>query len=188
MVKVVFTFNCRVQICLGGLSTRLRVKSPCTPQIKKCLSDFFPSLNITRIRDRVAEDIWGEWTCEMIPKAWYSMIELRLILAERPCCIPRSKRSTATLGEGWTVIKQTNKCSTERGANNFNFHFDLTSTSPWDQDAIELEWRDHWEVKIRAVRVERLDAHKIVMPATNQKSCWRMTCIPSKFHWCNSRS
>jgi len=51
MVRTVFTFNCRVQICLGGLSTRLRVKSPCTPQIRKCLSDFFPSLNIKRVRD-----------------------------------------------------------------------------------------------------------------------------------------
>jgi len=36
----------------------------------------------------------------MIPKAWYSKIELRLILARRPCCIPRSKRRITTLGEG----------------------------------------------------------------------------------------
>lgn len=36
----------------------------------------------------------------MIPKAWYSLTALLLIRANRPCCIPRSKRRTATLLDG----------------------------------------------------------------------------------------
>ena len=39
-------------------------------------------------------------TYEMIPNAWYSFTALRLIRPRRPCCIPRLKRTTATLGDG----------------------------------------------------------------------------------------
>lgn len=39
-------------------------------------------------------------TYEMIPKAWYSFTALRLMRPSRLCCIPRRKRTMATLGEG----------------------------------------------------------------------------------------
>ena len=38
---------------------------------------------------------------EMIPNAWYSMIDVRLIRPRSPCCIPRLKRTIATLGDGY---------------------------------------------------------------------------------------
>lgn len=47
-------------------------------------------------------------THDMIPKAWYSMIDDREMRAKRPCCIPRSKRTMATFGDGCgSVIKVT---------------------------------------------------------------------------------
>jgi hypothetical protein len=36
----------------------------------------------------------------MMPKAWYSSIDVRLIRPSRPCCMPRLKRRTATFGDG----------------------------------------------------------------------------------------
>ena len=42
----------------------------------------------------------------MIPNAWYSIIELRLILARRPCCMPRSKRRMATFGDGYASVNE----------------------------------------------------------------------------------
>ena len=40
----------------------------------------------------------------MIPNAWYSFTALRLIRPSNPCCIPRRKRTMATLGEGYMQI------------------------------------------------------------------------------------
>ncbi len=45
------------------------------------------------------------FTHEMIPKAWYSMMEEREIRASRPCCIPRSNLRIATLGEGYVIVR-----------------------------------------------------------------------------------
>ena len=42
----------------------------------------------------------GVTTHEMIPNAWYSMIEERDIRERSPCCMPRSKRRIATFGDG----------------------------------------------------------------------------------------
>lgn len=39
-------------------------------------------------------------THEMIPNAWYSVTGPRDILANNPCCIPRSNRKMATLDDG----------------------------------------------------------------------------------------
>ena len=50
---------------------------------------------------------------EMMPKAWYSRIEEREMRARRPCCIPRSKRRTATLGEGYGTSKGKGKVEWE---------------------------------------------------------------------------
>lgn len=43
---------------------------------------------------------WKNDAYEMIPKAWYSIIEEREMRARSPCCMPRSKRRIATLGDG----------------------------------------------------------------------------------------
>lgn len=39
-------------------------------------------------------------TYDTMPKAWYSIIDDRDIREMRPCCMPRSKRRIATLGDG----------------------------------------------------------------------------------------
>jgi hypothetical protein len=45
----------------------------------------------------------------MMPKAWYSMMDEREIRASRPCCIPRSKRRTATFGDGISMSTDTSR-------------------------------------------------------------------------------
>ena len=45
----------------------------------------------------------------MMPKAWYSMIDVRLIRPKRPCCMPRLKRRTATLGDGISTSTATSR-------------------------------------------------------------------------------
>jgi len=63
--------------------------------MKFCMSTF----PVER-RSTMQEEKKGE-THDMIPKAWYSIIDERLIRPSNPCCIPRLKRMMATFGEGW---------------------------------------------------------------------------------------
>ena len=76
----------------------------------------------------------------MIPKAWYSMIEVRLILPRRPCCIPRSNRRMATLGDGWKVICQSTSTKKPIVTHNFDFHRNLSKCNPRDKNTIEHEY------------------------------------------------
>ena len=46
---------------------------------------------------------WEIGTYEIITNAWYSFTALRLMRPSSPCCIPRRKRTIATLGDGCGV-------------------------------------------------------------------------------------
>lgn len=87
-------------------------------------------------------------THEMIPNAWYSIIEERDIRARRPCCIPRSKRRMATFGDGCSGGVEEDRGTVSRtrarrepgldqdeGTHHFDVHFDLSHGEPWDEDA-----------------------------------------------------
>jgi hypothetical protein len=74
----------------------------------------------------------------MIPKAWYSIIDDRLIRPSNPCCIPRLNRMMATFGEGcshstyYFWYHQIEEWST---AHQFNIHWHLSHETPRKGDA-----------------------------------------------------
>lgn len=59
-----------------------------------------------------------------------SMIDERLIRANRPCCIPRSNRRTATFGEGYDFLIRINSLSNKDIAYNFDVDLDFADSEP----------------------------------------------------------
>jgi len=56
------------------------------------------------------------------PKAWYSITAERLMRPRRPCCIPRSKRTMATFGDGcfWYLVIKLFTCDEARPTNSIS--------------------------------------------------------------------
>lgn len=114
------TLSSRVHKVLGGSLTRLRVKSPVQSDSSAAIHGA-QAATVTDLahrkscsgtwrggppcrRARAISEKSSQWeqgdTHEMMPNAWYSFTAERLMRPNRPCCIPRRKRTTATLGEG----------------------------------------------------------------------------------------
>ena len=96
---------------------------------------------------------------EMMPKAWYSLTALLLIRANRPCCIPRSKRKTATLLDGCR-----HKASARHSA--AGGHSGRTSSISTGTRRVHIHGR----------------AIQNVINMTYQKSCCFTRCLPLRFH------
>ena len=64
------------------------------------------ALTSARLEPHRALALLHDATYEIIPNAWYSFTALLLIRPRRPCCMPRSKRSTATLFDGYDENKE----------------------------------------------------------------------------------
>lgn len=122
-------------------------------------------------------------THEMIPNAWYSMIEERDIRAMRPCCMPRSNRKIATFGDGCRERREAESDPENRGAmpdlctstHHLDINLDLSHGEPWDQDAGE-DPDEHvseldTEIPEFGVKDDVERTYNTVMPNANQKSC-----------------
>lgn len=143
-----------------------------------------PGRTVSLVRRCLTEPFF---THDTIPNAWYSMIDDREIRARRPCCIPRSRRTIATFGEGCRScqLRRDGSGTPRHGActHNLNVAGDLPHCEPGDQDAA-----DDMSSVTHACATRRAGTHRMVMPKANQKSCWWMTRIPSGFQEWVSRS
>lgn len=75
------------------------------------------------------------YTYEIIPKAWYSLTALLLMRPNSPCCIPRSKRRTATLFEGCRKTTEWNRSVLAiRETHKLNVDRNLSCTDPRKND------------------------------------------------------
>ena len=96
---------------------------------------------------------------------------MRLMRPRSPCCIPRLKRTMATFGDGYCYI--------------FRYKIpDLSGKAKLTNSISTGTLRTHNQGM--TILIERLSATKVrtlghtynvVMPTTNQKSCWRKMCF-----------
>jgi len=64
------------------------------------------------------------------------MIELRLILANKPCCMPLSKRMIATFGDGCTFFVSDLTSIQSGVTHNLDIDLNFAYCEPWNENTV----------------------------------------------------